>query len=52
MMETKTRLNNLYVKHTGQDLKTVQDSMERDNFMTAEEAIAFGLVDKIEEHRK
>jgi ATP-dependent Clp protease protease subunit len=52
MMETKTRLNNLYVKHTGQDLKTVQDSMERDNFMTAEEAIEFGLVDKIEEHRK
>ena len=52
MMETKTRLNNLYVKHTGQDLKTVQDSMERDNFMTAEEAIEFGLVDRIEEHRK
>ena len=52
MMETKERLNNLYVKHTGQDLKTVQDSMERDNFMTAEEAIKFGLVDKIEEHRK
>ena len=52
MMETKKRLNGLYVKHTGQDLKTVQDSMERDNFMTAEEAIEFGLVDRIEEHRK
>ena len=52
MMETKKRLNGLYVKHTGQDLKIVQDSMERDNFMTAEEAIEFGLVDRIEEHRK
>lgn len=52
MMETKTRLNNLYAKHTGQTLDTINDAMERDNFMTAEEAIEFGLVDKIEEHRK
>ncbi len=52
MMETKNRLNNLYAKHTGQKLDTITDAMERDNFMTAEEAIEFGLVDKIEEHRK
>lgn len=52
IMETKERLNKLYAKHTGKELKVIQDAMERDNFMLPEEAIDFGLVDKIEEHRK
>ena len=52
IVETKERLNKLYAKHTKQDLKVVTEAMERDNFMTPEEAIDFGLVDKIEEHRK
>ena len=52
ILETKERLNRLYAKHTKQDLKVVTEAMERDKFMTPEEAIDFGLVDKIEEHRK
>lgn len=51
ILDTKKVLNNLYVKHTGKDLKTIQESMERDNFMTSQQALDFGLIDKIEEHR-
>jgi ATP-dependent Clp protease protease subunit len=51
ILDTKKVLNDLYVKHTGKDLKTIQDSMERDNFMTSQQALDFGLIDKIEEHR-
>ena len=47
----KKRLNEIYVKHTGQKLKTIEDSMERDNFMTPEKALKFGLIDKIMESR-
>ena len=43
----RERLNNLYVKHTGQDLETIEKSMDRDNFMTVEEAKEFGIVDEI-----
>lgn len=52
IMETKDRLNRLYAKHTGTELKVIQDAMERDNFMLPEEAIEFGLIDRIEENRK
>lgn len=52
MMETKKRLNELYVKHCGSDIDTVNAAMERDNFMTPEQAMEFGLIDKIEESRK
>jgi ATP-dependent Clp protease protease subunit len=51
ILDTKKVLNDLYVKHTGKDLKTIQESMERDNFMTSQQALDFGLIDKIEEHR-
>ncbi len=43
----KLRLNEIYVKHTGNDLATVEKSLERDNFMSAEEAKAWGLIDEI-----
>lgn len=43
----KERLNKIYVKHTGQDYETVVDALERDNFMTAEEAKDWGLIDEI-----
>ena len=52
IMETKDRLNKLYAKHTGQELDVIATAMERDNFMLPEEAIKFGLIDRIEEHRK
>ena len=51
ILDTKKRLNELYVKHCGKDLKTVTDAMERDNFMTPEQALDFGLIDKIVEKR-
>jgi ATP-dependent Clp protease protease subunit len=47
----KTRLNEIYVKHTGRDLKTVEDALERDNFLTAEGAKEFGLIDNVLEKR-
>ena len=51
ILETRSTLNNLYVKHTGKDLPTVEKAMERDTFMTAQQAVDFGLIDKIEETR-
>jgi ATP-dependent Clp protease protease subunit len=50
-MKVKKSLHNLYAKHTGQPLDKIEKSMERDNFMSAEEAKKFGIVDKIIEHR-
>jgi ATP-dependent Clp protease protease subunit len=47
ILKTRDRLNKIYVRHTGQDLKTIEDAMERDRFMTPEEAKAFGLVDQV-----
>lgn len=51
ILNLKKRLNNLYVKHTGQKLLTVEKAMERDNFMSAEDALKFGLVDKVVDFR-
>ena len=51
MMETKKRLNEIYVKHTDQTLVTVQKNMERDNFMNPIQAKEFGLIDHVIENR-
>ncbi|MFT5702761.1 MAG: ATP-dependent Clp protease protease subunit [Rickettsiales bacterium] len=50
-LSLKKRLNEIYVKHTGQKLSVVEKSMERDNFMSPEMATEFGLIDKIMESR-
>jgi len=47
----KKRLNEIYMKHTGKDIKTIEDALERDNFFTAEGARDFGIVDKVIEKR-
>lgn len=47
----KDRLNGIYVKHTGQDFQIVVDSLERDNFMSAEDAKEWGIIDEIIEQR-
>ena len=47
----KKRLNEIYVKHTGQDIKTIENALERDNFLTAEMAKDFGIIDKVLEKR-
>lgn len=45
--DTKKRLNDLYVKHTGKPLDVIVESMERDKFMTPVEAKEFGLIDEV-----
>ncbi|MDR3372162.1 MAG: ATP-dependent Clp protease proteolytic subunit [Ancalomicrobiaceae bacterium] len=47
VLSLKRRLNELYVLHTGNDLETVETALERDNFMTAERAKEFGLIDNV-----
>ena len=47
----KTRLNEIYVKHTGQSLEAVEQALDRDNFMSPEEAKDWGLIDEIVESR-
>jgi ATP-dependent Clp protease protease subunit len=47
----KQRLNEIYVKHTGRDMKSIQEALERDNFMDAQGAKEFGLVDQVLEKR-
>ena len=49
--DLKSRLNQIYVKHTGQELATVEAALERDNFMSPQEAKAWGLIDNIVEER-
>ena len=43
----RARLNKIYVEHTGQTLRKIEDALERDTFMTAEQAKDFGLVDEV-----
>lgn len=47
IIKLRQRLNEIYVKHTGQTLDTISTNVERDNFMSAEEAKAFGLIDEV-----
>ena len=51
ILAIKKRLNEIYVKQTGQTLKTIEEAMERDNFMTADEALKFGLIDQVIEKK-
>lgn len=47
----KERLNAIYVRHTGKPLASVEDALERDNFMSAKDAREFGLIDEVLEKR-
>jgi ATP-dependent Clp protease, protease subunit len=51
ILNLKKRLNEIYVRHTGQPLKKIEDALERDMFLTAEMAKDFGLIDKVIEKR-
>lgn len=51
IVKLKRRLNEIYVKHTGQDYDTIEKTLDRDHFMTADQAQAFGLIDKVIERR-
>ena len=52
IIKTKKRLNEIYAKHSGRDIKEVEEIMERDKYFSPQEAIKFGLIDKIVENRK
>ncbi len=51
ILDLKKRLNNIYVKHTGRDYDTIEQKLDRDTFMTAEEAKEFGIIDTVYERR-
>jgi len=51
ILRIKASMNNLYVKYTGQTLEDVESAMDRDTFLEADEAMKFGLVDKVFETR-
>lgn len=47
ILDMRARLNKIYVNHTGQTLRKIEDALERDTFMTADQAKDFGLIDKV-----
>lgn len=47
LLRWKEVLINIYVQHTGRDYETLRQDMERDNFMTADQALQYGLVDRV-----
>lgn len=52
ILQTRERLNQILVAHTGQDLETIAEDTERDNFMGGEEAVGYGLIDTVIEKRE
>jgi ATP-dependent Clp protease protease subunit len=51
ILNLKKRLNEIYVKHTGQPIKKIEDALERDTFLTAEMAKDFGIIDRMIDKR-
>ncbi len=51
ILKLRQRLNEIYVKHTGQPIDVIERKLERDSFMSAEEAKEFGIVDQVVENR-
>ena len=51
LLTLRARLNEIFVKHTGQEVSVIEEAMERDRFMSPEEAKTFGLVDEVVTHR-
>jgi ATP-dependent Clp protease protease subunit len=51
ILALKKRLNEIYVQHTGQPLKAIEDALERDKFLTAAGAKEFGIIDKVIDKR-
>src|ERR1700742_3641474 len=51
ILRIRQRLNEIYVRHTGQTLEKIESKLERDSFMSAQEALEFGLIDQVVENR-
>lgn len=52
ILKMKRRLNEVYVKHTGQEYEVIEKTLDRDHFMTADEAREFGIIDRVIEQRE
>ena len=52
VLELKRRLNAIMAKHTGQDVETIERDLERDNFMSADRAVEYGIIDTVLAQRK
>ena len=52
ILDLKKRLNMIYVKHTNQKIAAVEKALDRDNFMTSEQALEWGIIDKIIDRRE
>ncbi|UCD23278.1 MAG: ATP-dependent Clp protease proteolytic subunit [Gemmatimonadota bacterium] len=51
ILYARQKLNELYAKHTGQEVEKIERDMDRDTFMSAEEAKEYGIIDKVIQHR-
>lgn len=51
IMKVKRRLNEIYVRHTGRDYDSIENTLDRDHFMSSEEARVFGIIDQVLEKR-
>ncbi len=51
MLKVKSKLNDIYAYHTGQPLEKIEKDMDRDNFMSSQESLSYGLIDKIIERK-
>jgi len=51
ILRVREELNTVLSRHSGKDMKKIQKDTERDNFMTAKEAKAYGIIDSVIEHR-
>ena len=52
IVDMKHRLNKVYAEHTGQDIKEIEKALERDNFMSADQAKEFGIIDEVVSKRE
>ncbi len=52
ILQTRQRLNEILVKHTGQPMARIQQDTDRDFFMSAEDSVKYGIIDKVLEHRQ
>ena len=52
VLALRSRVDDIYARHTGQELERVHADMERDRYFTGAEAVAYGLVDRVIEHRE
>lgn len=52
ILQVRERLNKILARHTGQDLGTIEKDTDRDNFLSAEDAVSYGLIDEVMDTRK